>query len=110
MEFPAGYVVATSLSDALQKALTGAKKGDARFFAEAPEGPFHVVLIGDYQAGKPQSFEEARETLTPRIYEERLGKALEDTAAVLRKSADVKIFATGDKLKSLLQKEMGKGV
>jgi parvulin-like peptidyl-prolyl isomerase len=91
---PLGGVLADSaLPKDVAAALRGAKKGDFRLY-ESPESQYYAVYVVDYTPPSDQPFEEVRETVTQRLYLDRLGKAIEEWAGKLRKLRKVEVFIT----------------
>ncbi len=87
-----GSAVATkSLPEGMQKALSGVRSGDLRLYA-SPEGHFYVLSITEVVPSKPQPYEETREMIAKRVFDEKLGKAVEAWAEKLRAVSDVKIY------------------
>jgi parvulin-like peptidyl-prolyl isomerase len=87
-----GSAVATkSLPEGMQKALSGVRSGDFRLYA-SPEGHFYALSIIEMVPSKPQPYEEAREMIAKRVFNEKLGKAVEAWADKLREVSDVKIY------------------
>jgi parvulin-like peptidyl-prolyl isomerase len=87
-------VVVSDLPEDIQKALEGARSEDARLYH--PQGGFYYVLyIAEKIPSKPQPFEEVKESIANKLFNEKLNKAVEDWAQKLRNASDVKVYATG---------------
>jgi hypothetical protein len=84
-------VITSDLPEGLRKAIHGAKAGDFRLYA-SPEGYFYVLAIQDVVPSKPQPYEEAKEAVSRKVFDEKVRKAVEDYADKLRDVSDVKIY------------------
>ncbi len=107
--FPNGLVVMGALPAGAQKAIKGARKGDYRFYEEAATGPFLVVAVRDLRASQVQKLEAVKKPISEKVYAEQLAKAIDRLAADLRKGAEVKVYATGDQLKTIIMKDLSGG-
>lgn len=101
-----GLVVMGTLSPAVQKAVKGARAGDYRFYEESASGPFLVLAVRDLRPSQVQKLEAVKKPISEKVYAEQLAKTLEKTAAELRKSSEVKVYATGDGLKRLIMNDL----
>jgi hypothetical protein len=79
------------LPESVQKAVSGAKTGDFRFFVSA-ENYFYVLFVQEVIPSKPQPYPEVREKAARTIYNEKLTKAVEEYAEKLKAVSDVKIY------------------
>ena len=79
------------LPEGVQKAIHGARAGDFRLY-ESPDGNFYVLAILDVISSKPQPYEEAREIVARKVYDEKVKKAAEDYADKLKAVSVVKIY------------------
>jgi len=79
------------LPEGVQKAIHGARTGDFRLY-ESSDGYFYALAIQDVIPSKPQPFEEAREAVAKRLFDEKVKKAVEDYADKLRAVSEVKIY------------------
>lgn len=102
---PRGPVTADALPEGVRKALAGAREGDYRFWGEGA-GPFLVVHLVDHAPASPLPLESVRDRVRGLVYQEKLGKIVDDWGARLRKASDVRRFATGDELGKLVLKDM----
>lgn len=79
------------LPEGVQKAVSGARAGDLRLYA-SPDGYFYVLVIQDVIPSKPQPYEEARQNVAKKVFDDKLKKAVEDYADKLKAVSDVKIY------------------
>jgi len=87
-----GKLVATKdLPEGVQKAIHGARAGDFRLY-ESSNGYFYVLAVQDVIPAKPQPYEEAREAVAKRLFNEKVKKAVEDYADKLRAVSEVRIY------------------
>jgi hypothetical protein len=84
-------IITKDLPEGVQKAIHGARAGDFRFY-QGPDGHFYVLAIQDVIPSKPQPYEEARETIAKKVFNDKVKKAVEDYADKLRAVSDVKIY------------------
>jgi hypothetical protein len=84
-------IITKDLPEGVQKAIHGTKAGDFRLY-QSPDGHFYVLAIQDVIPAKPQPYEEARETVARKVFDEKLKKAVEDYAEKLRAVSDVKVY------------------
>jgi parvulin-like peptidyl-prolyl isomerase len=79
------------LPEELKKAISGAKAGDFRLY-QSSENHFYVLSIQQVVPSRPQPYEEAREKVAQKVYDDKLKKAVEDYADKLRALSDVKVY------------------
>ncbi len=91
LNFEGRLILTSDLPEGVQKAIHGAKAGDFRLYA-SPEGYFYVLAVLDVVPSKPQPYEEAREMVSRKVFDEKVRKAAEDYADKLRAVSDVKIY------------------
>ena len=84
-------LITRDLPEELRKAISGAKPGDFRLY-QNPENYFYVVYIQEVVPSRPQPYEEAREKVAQKVYDDRLKRAVEDYADQLRAVSDVKVY------------------
>jgi hypothetical protein len=101
-----GLVVMGTLPAGVQKAVKGARAGDYRFYEESASGPFQVLVVRDLRPSQVQKLEAVKKPISEKVYAEQLAKSLEKTAAELRKTSEVKVYATGDALKRLIMNDL----
>jgi parvulin-like peptidyl-prolyl isomerase len=89
--FDGRLVTTKDLPEGVSKAVTGAKSGDFRLY-ESPENHHYVLCVQELIPSKPQPYEEVREKIAKKIYNEKLAKAVEGYAGKLRAVSDVKIY------------------
>lgn len=89
-----GHVLsASAMPRALANALTGAKTGDYRLYP-AREKEVWVVRVVELKPPQTQPYQEAREKIAKQLWNERLGVAIGDYAAKLRKAVPVQVLIT----------------
>ena len=71
--------------------ISGAKAGDFRLH-QSPENYFYVIYIQQVVSSRPQPYEEAREKVAQKVYDDKLKRAVEDYADKLRAVSDVKVY------------------
>jgi len=91
LKFDGKLVTLGSLSENVQKAVSGAKAGDFRLY-EGPEGPFYVLYIYELFPAKVQPFEAVKQEIAKKVFDAKLKKALEHWADQLREYYPVKIY------------------
>jgi hypothetical protein len=79
------------LPEELRKAISGGKVGDFRLY-QSPENYFYVLYIQQVVPSKPQPYEEAREKVARKVYDDKLKRAVEEYADKLRAVSDVKVY------------------
>ncbi len=104
LEFAAGPMITGSLPPGLQKALTGARDGDYRFYAEATGN--YVVHVKKMIPSQVLPLESVAEKVQKLVYQEKIRKAIDDWGAKLRKASNVKVYATGEDLMKLIMRDM----
>jgi hypothetical protein len=89
--FDGKLLTTKDLPEGVSKAVTGAKAGDFRLY-ESHENHYYVLYVQEVTPSKPQPYEEAREKIAKKIYNEKLTKAVEEYAEKLRAVSDVKVY------------------
>jgi parvulin-like peptidyl-prolyl isomerase len=84
-------LITRDLPEDLRKAISGAKAGDFRLYPSS-ENYFYVLYIQQVVPSRPQPYEEARERVARKIYDDKLKRAVEDYADKLRAVSDVKVY------------------
>jgi hypothetical protein len=79
------------LPEELKKAVSGAKAGDFRLY-QSSENHFYVLSIQQVVPSRPQPYEEAREKVAQKVYDDKLKRAVEDYADKLRALSDVEVY------------------
>jgi hypothetical protein len=77
----------------LQKAISGARAGDVRLY-ESPQGLFYVLAVQEVVSSRPQPFEDVRDTVSRRLYNDKLKQAIDEYARKVRAVSDVKSYLT----------------
>lgn len=88
-----GTLAATALPKDVAAALAGAKKGDYRLHA-GPESQYYAIHVIDVVGATEQPFEEVREKIAQRLYNDALTGAIKKWADTLRNARPVKVFIT----------------
>lgn len=91
LAFDGKLVTTKDLPEGVQKAIHGARSGDFRLY-ESSDGYFYVLAITNVIPSKPQPYEEAREAVAKRLFDEKVKKAVEDYAGKLRAVSEVRIY------------------
>ena len=91
LTFDGKLLTTKDLPEGVQKGIHGARAGDFRLY-ESSDGYFYALAIRDVIPSKPQPFEEAREAVAKRLFDEKVKKAAEDYADKLRAVSEVKIY------------------
>jgi hypothetical protein len=88
---PSGAIAATAMTPAFAKAMQGAKRGDYRVYTAA-EGQHFAVHVVDEIPVREQPFEEARESIVKKLFNDAVVRSVEDWAGKLRKAHPVQVF------------------
>ena len=80
----------TDLPETLQKLVSGAKAGTYGIYPET--GQYYVVFIQDVIPSRNRPFEEVREEIAKKLYNEKVNKVTADWAAKLSASSEVKVY------------------
>ncbi len=96
-----GTIVQSGEAGGVRKAVAGARPGDYRLYASA-EGPVYVLLIGEVTPSRPLPFELVREEIGRKLFDEKRQKSVDAYVLSLRAASDIKIYATGKDLESLV--------
>jgi len=91
LAFGGKLLTTKNFPEGVQKVVSGAKPGDFNLYA-SPEGHFYILFIQGVIPARPQPYEEAREDVGKKIFNEKVNKAIEDWADKLRAVSDVKVY------------------
>jgi len=91
LSFPGTTMVIRNLPEGVRNALSGAKSEEYRLY-QSPEGHFYVLYIRDVVPAALQRFEEVRDEIKKKVFNEKLNASVEEWADKLRVTADVKIY------------------
>lgn len=91
LKFDGKLLTTRDLSPEVKKAISGAKAGDFRMY-EGHEGYFYVLYIEEILPSRPQPYQEVKESIARKIFDEKLKVALEEYASKLWAASDVKIY------------------
>ena len=88
-----GTLAATGLPPEIAAALAGAKKDDYRLHA-GPESQYYAIHVVDVIGATEQPFEEVREAISKRVFNDGVTAAVKRWADTVRNARPVKIFIT----------------
>ena len=91
LNFDGRLLTTNDLPEGIRKTISGAKKGDFRLY-ESPTHYFYVLYIQEVVPARPQPYEETRDDIARKMYNEKLIKAVEEYADKLRAVSDVKVY------------------
>lgn len=91
LKFADRPITIDSLPADVQKATAGVKSGDFRLYA-APGGPFYVLYIQQTVAPRTKPFEEVKDEVAKKVYNDKLKKSVEFWADQIGKYYPVKIY------------------
>ena len=91
LNFGERLIMTSDLPEGVQKVVHGAKGGDYRLYA-SPEGYFYVLAVQQVVPSKPQPYEEAREAVAKKLFDEKVKKEMENYAGKLKAVSEVKIY------------------
>ena len=93
LRFDGQLITLGSLPEKLQKTVAGVNAGDFRLY-ESPQGPFYVLYIYQVVPARLQPFEEVRQDIAQKVFDDKLKESIELWAAKLREYYPVKIYRT----------------
>lgn len=91
LEFTGQLVVSDTLPEGVRKATKGAKDGDSRLYSDN-EGYYYVLFIREVVPSRPKPYEEAREEIAKKFFDEKLKKSMDEWTGKLRAVADIKVY------------------
>ena len=91
LTFEGKFLTTKDMPEGLKKVISGAKPGEFKLYA-SPEGHFYVLFIQEVIPAKPQPYEEVKNNIGQKIFNEKLNKAVQDWADKLRAVSEVKIY------------------
>lgn len=91
LRFEGKLLTTKDLPEGIQKAVSGAKSGDSRLYA-APEGYFYVLSMREVIPSSPKPFEEARQEIGQKVFDEKIRKAMNEWTTKLRAASDIKMY------------------
>jgi parvulin-like peptidyl-prolyl isomerase len=91
ISFPGTTLVTKNLPEGVRNALSGAKSEEYRLY-QSPEGYFYVLYVRDVVPSALQQFEEVREEIKKKVFNEKLNASVGEWADKLRVAADVKVY------------------
>jgi hypothetical protein len=93
LNFDGQLITLSSLSESLQKAVSGAEAGDFRLY-ESPLGQFYVLYIYQVVPAKLQPFEEVRQEIAQKVFKDKMKASIALWAEKLKEYYPVKIYRT----------------
>ena len=93
LKFDGSLITESSLPEKVQKAVSGAKAGDFRLY-EGPGDLYYVLYIYHVVPAQLQPFEEVKQEIAKKVFDDKLKKSVELWAAKLRDYYPVKIYRT----------------
>jgi len=91
LRFEGTGVSMDNLPAEIKAVLTDARPGDVRLAAGTPKH-FYVLFVRDVTPSRAMPFEQAKDSLARKVFEEKLKKAVEEWSDKLKAAADVKIY------------------
>ena len=91
LSFRDAPVVTRTLPEGVRHALAGAKPEEFRLY-ESPDKLFYVLYVRDVTPPALLPFEESRDEISKKVFNEKLNASVQVWADKLRESADVKIY------------------
>lgn len=101
IQFPGTVVVTSSLPAGVQRAVEGVRSGEYRFYGEN-KGPWYVLHAREVLPPAPQPFEEIRDEVAKKVFEDKRQEAVKEWAQKLRKAYEVTMFVTREDLDQVL--------
>ena len=92
LRFEGKLLTVGSLSEDLQKTLSGANPGDFRLY-ESPEGYFYVLYIYHLLPAEPRPFDSVKKEIAKEVFKDKAREAVEAYTDQLREYYPVKIYA-----------------
>lgn len=89
--FDARPLTVDSMPVGMRKALAGAKTGDSRLYP-SPEGHVYVLNVQQVIPPTSKSYDEVREELSKKLYEEKIARAVEEYGRKLRAQSKVQTY------------------
>lgn len=91
MTFDGRPLTTESMPAGVQKALAGSKSGDLRLYA-SPEGHYYVLAVQQVTASSPKPYDDVRQEIAQKLYNDKLKKSIGDYAAKLRAHSKVETY------------------
>jgi parvulin-like peptidyl-prolyl isomerase len=88
-----GTLAATALPKEIATVLAGTKKDDYRLHA-GPDSQFYAIHVIDVIGATEQPFDEVREQITQKLYNDGITRDVRKWSDTLRKAREVKVFLT----------------
>ena len=91
LRFEGKLLTTKDLPEGVQKAVAGARSGDLRLFA-GQEGSFYVLSMREVVPSVPKPYEEVRQEIAQKVFDEKVRKEMDEWTAKLRAASDIKIY------------------
>jgi parvulin-like peptidyl-prolyl isomerase len=88
--FEGDAIAKPNLPEPMQKAVTGAVKGDYRVLVDGAQG--YAIAVVEMEPARTRTYEEVEEVIKEALFYEKLNKGVETWAGKLRSSSDVTMF------------------
>lgn len=102
LELGGKLLLKSELPDAIAQAASGAGAGDLRLQAGA-DGLFYVIAVQEVVPSRPEEYENVKDRLAQRVFNEKRVKALEEWMERLKSASKVEIYVQGKQLRQLLE-------
>ncbi len=89
--FEGDAIAKPNLPEPMQKAVSGAAKGDYRVFIDGSQG--YAIAVAELEPARTRTYAEVEEVIKEAVFYEKLNKGVETWADKLRSSSDVTIYA-----------------
>jgi parvulin-like peptidyl-prolyl isomerase len=106
--FQPGLHVEATLPAGMQKAIAGTRPNDYRFYGEG-NGPYYVLHVLRREPAKPTPLESVQDKIGKIVFQDRMGRQIDEWGTKLRKASEIKTFATGDELLKLVMRDLAAG-
>lgn len=91
LSYEGSTLLSDSLPEGVRKALAGATPGEYRMY-ESPEGHVYVLYVQDLAPSRQEAFENVKNDISRKLFSEKLNKSVEDWAAKLKETADIRRY------------------
>lgn len=102
LNFGKGPILTGGLPEGVRKAVAGAAGGEYRRYSPSG-GPYYVLYVREVIPPAPQSFESVKEQISVKVFEEKRSEALQEYVKKIREASDIKIYATENELRKVVQ-------
>jgi len=91
LNFDGRLLTTKDLPEGIRKAIVGVQSNDFRLY-ESPEGYFYVLAIKDVVTSRPIPYEEVKEIVSRKVFDNKVKMALEEYADKLKSISEIKIY------------------